>query len=50
VSTVEDIVSLVLSLLAIFVPVLAFVLLLVLGYAMFRLIRGIVRRRAAAAS
>jgi hypothetical protein len=50
VSTVEDIISLVLSLLAIFVPVLAFLLLLVLAYAMFRLLRGIVRRREAAAS
>jgi hypothetical protein len=45
VSTIEDISSLVLSLVAILVPALAFLLLLVLAYAMFRVVRGILRRR-----
>jgi Domain of unknown function (DUF4126) len=48
VSTLEDIASLVMSLLAVMIPALAFLLLIVLAIVMVRIVRGILRRRQAA--
>jgi hypothetical protein len=45
ISAVEDIVALIMSVLAILVPALAFLLLLVFAFVIFRLVRGILRRR-----
>lgn len=47
ISTIEDVVSLVMSIVAIVLPLLAFLLILALAFAMFWLVRGIFRRRAA---
>lgn len=47
ISTLEDITALIMSLLAILVPALAFLLILVMAFIMYRVIRGIFRRRAA---
>ena len=46
ISTLEDITALIMSLLAILVPALAFLLILVMAFIMYRVIRGIFRRRA----
>ncbi len=46
ISILEDITALIMSIIAILVPVLAFLLILVMAFIMYRVIRGIVRRRA----
>jgi Domain of unknown function (DUF4126) len=45
VSALEDIASLIMSLLAVLIPALAFLLLIVLAIAMVRVVRGVLRRR-----
>jgi hypothetical protein len=47
ISILEDITALIMSFLAILVPALAFLLILVMAFVMYRIIRGIIRRRAA---
>jgi hypothetical protein len=49
ISTIEDLASIGLSLAAIFAPVLVLVFLVVLGWAVFRLVRWLIRRRRRAA-
>jgi hypothetical protein len=46
ISTVEDIAAVVMSLVAILIPALAFLLILVCAYLMYRIIRRVLRRRA----
>jgi Domain of unknown function (DUF4126) len=46
ISTLEDIAAVVMSLIAIFIPALAFLLIIVFAFVMYRIIRGILRRRA----
>jgi Flp pilus assembly protein TadB len=45
ISVIEDILSLLMSLVAILIPALAFLLVIVLAFLLFRLVRGILQRR-----